>query len=56
MNKTIILPIIAVIALIIEAVTGQKIDKATQDDVANGLTILVTAGVTIWGIFKNHKK
>lgn len=54
--KTAILPVIAVLALLVTASTGIEIPKETQEMVATGGSLLITAGVAIWGIVKNHKK
>lgn len=56
MNKTIIAPIVAVICLTVTALTGVEIDAQTQSDVVTALGILISAGITVWGIIKNHKK
>lgn len=56
MNKTIIAPIVAVVCLTVTALTGVEIDASTQAEIVAALGILISAGVTIWGIFKNHKK
>lgn len=54
--KTMILPIIAILALGLKAATGVEIDQATQESIATGAGILVAAGLSIYGVFKNHKK
>lgn len=56
MNKTIILPIVALITLGITALTGVEINSDLQDSIATGVTILVSAGISLYGIIKNHKK
>jgi hypothetical protein len=56
MSKTVILPIIALIALAIQAVTGKQIDQDVQNHVADAVVILVTFVVSVIGIFKNFKK
>lgn len=56
MNKTAILPIISVIYIGIEAITGQKITTITADELATVASIVITAGISVWGILKNHEK
>lgn len=51
MNKTIILPIISSVALILKSVFGLPIG----DDLVNALADLILGAITIYGIFKNHK-
>lgn len=52
MNKTIILPILTTLGLVVSVFTGKEIDEVTIDQVATGIMAIVT----IWGVFKNHKK
>jgi uncharacterized membrane protein YfbV (UPF0208 family) len=52
MNKTIIAPIIAVLALVSQQVFHVELNDSVQSDIVNAL---LTA-VTLYGIFKNHKK
>ena len=56
MKKTAILPIISAIYIAYEAITGQKITTISADEVATIGSIIITAGITVWGIIKNHKK
>ena len=55
-SKTAILPIVSVICLGIASFTGNTISADMQDHVASIATIVISAGVSIWGIIKNHKK
>jgi hypothetical protein len=55
-SKTAILPVVTVICLGVAAVTGHPIGKSTQDLIATDVAAVITAGVSIWGVFKNHKK
>lgn len=56
MSRVVVLPIIAVIALAIQAITGTEIDQATQEDITNAIVVIVSFVVTIWGVFKNFKQ
>lgn len=56
MSKTAILPVVSVICLAIAAVTGHEISKDVQDAIAGVTAIVVGAGISIWGIYKSHKK
>lgn len=55
MEKTMILPVISVICLGVASFTGHAISQGIQQQLADGIYILIGAGVSIWGIFKNHK-
>lgn len=52
MNKTIILPILTTLALVVGTFTGKTIDESVIEQLASGIFAIVT----LWGIFKNHKK
>lgn len=56
MGKTIILPILMVIGLVIKSVTGYEIPEEVLNGWADAIAVLIAAGVTVWGIIKNHKK
>jgi hypothetical protein len=56
MSKTAILPVLSVIALAISALTGHKFSNDVLDEVSTIAAIVITAGINVWGIFKNHKK
>jgi hypothetical protein len=55
-SKTAILPILSVVALGIATLTGHKFTQDTIDETATVLAVVITAGVNVWGIIKNHKK
>jgi hypothetical protein len=50
-NKTIILPIVSALAIFVKSVTGYEVGGEVQ----NAIVDIVLGGVTIWGIYKNHK-
>jgi hypothetical protein len=56
MSKTAILPVLSVLALAISALTGHKFSNDVLDEVSTIAAIVITAGINVWGIFKNHKK
>lgn len=55
-SKTAILPVVSVAFVAVEALSGHKITAVSPDEIANGIAILATAVIGIWGIFKNHKQ
>ena len=55
-SKTAILPVLSVIALGIATLTGHQFSKDSIEEAATVLALVITAGVNLWGIFKNHKK
>lgn len=55
-NKTAILPVISVICMAIYAFTGHQISTDIQEQIATGSALLAGAGISIWGIYKSHKK
>jgi hypothetical protein len=55
-SKTAILPILSVLALGVAAITGHEFSKDLIDEAATVLAIVITAGINVWGIIKNHKK
>jgi hypothetical protein len=55
-SKTAIFPILSVIALGIATLTGHQFTKDFIDEAATVLAVLITAGINVWGIIKNHKK
>jgi hypothetical protein len=55
-NKTSILPIVTVICLGIGTITGHAINANIQDEIATIIAAVVGAGISIWGVIKNHKK
>jgi hypothetical protein len=55
-SKTAILPVVSVVALAIAAITGHKFNQGTIDEFSTVAAIVITAGINVWGIIKNHKK
>ena len=52
MNKTIILPLIALLALIVKNWFGIEIGSELQDSIAESIVTVIA----IYGVFKNHSK
>lgn len=55
MNKTAILPIVSVICLGIATITGHSINANMQDEIATIAATVIGAGISVWGVIKNHK-
>jgi hypothetical protein len=55
-NKTAILPIVSVICLAIATITGHQVSSSVQDEIATVAATGIGAGISIWGVIKNHKK
>jgi hypothetical protein len=55
MSKTAILPIITVICLAIGTMTGHEVSQSLQDEIATIAATVIGAGISIWGVIKNHK-
>jgi hypothetical protein len=55
-DKSVVAPLVAVAAMAVEAVSGHKVDQATQAVIVNDIVIVVSLATTIYGIFKNHVK
>lgn len=55
-SKTAILPVISVLFLAIGAVTGHVVSADTQDLIATYASVIITAAVSVWGIYQNHQK
>lgn len=53
MSRTVLLPIIAVIALAIQAITGHEIAQDMQDNLADALVIVISFIIAIVGVFKD---
>ena len=53
--KTIVVPIISVIALALQIVFGVEIDEGVVNDVAVAIGNIIAVGFVVYGIFKNHK-
>lgn len=55
MSKTLILPIVGVIAFIIQAVFGITIQAELQDQIALIITNAIATGFVVYGVVKDHK-
>lgn len=53
--KTAIVPIVSVLAGAYFLITGHAISQLIQNEITSIATIALGAGVSIWGIIKNHK-
>lgn len=56
MYKTVIAPIVAVFAMAAQLVFGVKIPESFVSDVTQVISNAILVLVTIYGIFKNHRK
>lgn len=56
MSKSAILPIVAVVCLAIGTLTGHTISSNVQDEIATIAATAIGAGLSIWGVLKNHKQ
>lgn len=56
MKKSAILPIISVIALGYAAITGHKVSTDFINQIADISAIVITGGISVWGIIKDHSK
>jgi uncharacterized membrane protein len=56
MTQTTILPIIALFALVIKSLWGIELTEDVQTVSANAIFAIITGGITLWGIFKDHTK
>lgn len=50
MNKTVILPLIALLAIIVKSWFNIEIGSELQDDIAETIVTLIA----LYGVFKNH--
>jgi hypothetical protein len=55
-SKSAILPIVSIVCVAIAAITGHKFSHDVVDSIATVASIVITSGISIWGVFKNHKK
>jgi hypothetical protein len=55
-NKTAILPIVSVICLAVATITGHQVASNVQDEIATIAATVIGAGVSIWGVVKDHQK
>lgn len=53
-NKKIIAPIVAVIAMAIQLIFGVEIDEAIQSQIVDVVINIVLVSATIYGIFQNY--
>lgn len=54
--KTMVLPIIAALCILLKLITGIEIDEAIQTQIAEAVTNVILVGFIIYGIVKNHKE
>lgn len=55
-NKTAIIPVVSILCGAYFLITGHAVSAPVQDEFATIGVIVVGAGVSIWGVIKNHKK
>ena len=56
MHKTIIAPIVAVLAMAIQLICGVEIPESLVNEIVLTVSNVVAVIVTIYGIFKNYQK
>lgn len=56
MYKTIIAPIIATIAIVVQLLFGIDISEEVQSQVVEALVNVIAVGAILYGIIKNHKR
>jgi hypothetical protein len=56
MQKTAILPIVTIICGGITVISGHPIGKDTVDLIATIAATVIGAGISIWGVIKDHSK
>lgn len=56
MQASIVVPIVAVIALLFKEVFGIELDGSQQAVIADGVIAIGLAGVGIYGVFKTYRK
>lgn len=54
--KTLVPSVVGSGILLYEAVTGHVVSNSAETVIINGVITAIGFGVTIWGIYKNHKK
>jgi hypothetical protein len=54
--KTLVPAVVGAGVLVYEASTGHKVDASVQAQMVNDIITVAGIAVTVWGIFKNHKK
>jgi uncharacterized membrane protein len=55
-SKAILVPLLAVVFMIVEAITGVKVSEDLQHQVASVIDNAVVVGAILYGTFKNFKK
>lgn len=55
MQASIVLPVIAVIALLIKTVFGIEIDHELQSSIADATVAITLAVIGVLGVIKNHQ-
>lgn len=56
MSKTIIAPIVAVLAIVVQLVFGVEIPEDVVEQIVAVVGNVVAIGLVVYGIVKNHKK
>lgn len=56
MNKTIIAPIVAVLAMAVQLLFGVKIDEQVLNELTVVIANAIAVFVTLYGIYTNYKK
>lgn len=54
--KSIALPIVGALILGYESITGHQVAEAMKNEIVDYAVAIASFGVTIYGIYKNHKK
>lgn len=54
--KTMIAPLVAIIALAIKGLLGIEVGEDLQAQITDWVATGIFVGITIYGVFKNHKK
>lgn len=54
--KTAIIPVVTTGCLVVSSITGHPISKDVQTAIEEIGGIIISGGLSIWGIFHNHKK
>lgn len=54
--KTIVAPVVAAGALLYGTITGHEVANSLQNTIIVDVCGAISFGVTVWGIWKNHKK
>lgn len=56
MTKTMIIPFIALLCVVVKSVTGIEIGADVQEVIADAIFYVATAATLVYGIVKNHKE